>query len=763
MKLIFTLLLVVLARSALGQHTVTGADMTGSGYILNLYLSGAGTNGTYNLGWATNRPIDGSQKMRLYVNSPGYNDDGSTNVTQRVLFGLGPVRFKFPDEAFKDELLVTGGVRLRFFTSERVNSADVITKLEVDAGVYTQGGTSNSAATLTTVTNSSAESYAGQKTIAKWAWPGFQNVRTATWTNEVKAYNWSARNGRPVRAVKFWVTDRAGTTVTQWVTTPKVDFSAGDAVPVATYQATFSTNSFTNSTLLTMNFAAFPWIGDTNSVYDTSKSPFSQPSPKATQITNAIYEPVYAIVDSVNGNDSTGVASPRSSYQSSTNLARFLTIAGALTAIQATNGILFTRTNVDAGIVMLSDTGTHTNLGATVTLTGLQAVGYEVMPYPGTDPYSSRIVKLNDPRLKDDSDMRIDRGTYWDTSDATLISRHRHWWLDGGVILNATGAALWQNATVPMAVYFTRVTVSNLTQGLRPVSTQNAQLSLTRGCRIVGNLNNTQIDARCFIGNLNFGSYSNYTVSDQITGTGGDYDEAIIADNRLYNMRKLASIVSIGNDFSISNGVAVVNNLFETATNDSATISFQFGTVPTLNYTNVMIWDNALLGCKTFIAYADQGTNTLIRYGWSRYNNIFDDGNIKTDIFTGSGGGSAARFGNWSMVNGVGCFNEAWLETAGIGAPGSFTMETLPPFTWDTTTGSTSSTNYPKFFNRQANDGNSPFMAGFGDYRLHSSSPLFTRNRRSKWVTSHDVFGYARSVVDPPGPHAGSARKGIFF
>lgn len=736
--------------------------MTASGYIFNVYMAsgGASTNGTYDLGWATNRPITSAQKFRLIVDRPGYNDDGTTNVTRVTLRGLGPVRFKYPDDAFKDELLITGGVRIRIYTQEPVASEDSLVRLEMDGGVYTQGGASNAPVTLTTLTNSSTWSYSGWKTISKWAWPGYQNIRTSTWTNEAVAFNWSAQLGRPVRAVKFWVTDRAGTTVTQWVTRPTVDLAFGDANPVATYKATFSTNSFTNQTLLTMNYAAFPWYGTTNSVYDTSKSPYSQPTPKATQITNSIYAPSWAIVDSVNGSDSAGVVAPNATYVGNTNIARFLTQGGALAAAQATNGIVYGRTNVDATVIMLADTGSHTNLGATTTLTGVQNVAYEVIPYPGIDPNNAKIVALNDARLKDDADIRINRGVVFDTSTSTIFSRHLHLWFDQCVITNATGAAFWDNATVPMAVYMTRCTIGNLTQGLRPVSTHHAQLSLTRGNYIVGNLNNTQIDARCFIGNATSGSYSNYTISDQITGTSGDYDEAIIYANRFYNIRKLASVLSIGNDFSISNGVVVVGNLFETTTNDTATISYQFGTVPTLNYTNVMIWDNIFLGCKSFIAYSDQGTNTVIRYGWSRYNNIYDDGNIKTDIFVGSGGGSAARFGNWSMVNGVGCFNEAWLETIGIGAPGSFTMETLPPYTWDTTTGSTSSTNYPKFFNRMANDGNSPFMAGFGDYRLHSASPIRLRNSVSKWVTSHDINGYPRSIVDPPGPFGGSPRKG---
>jgi len=258
----------------------------------------------------------------------------------------------------------------------------------------------------------------------------------------------------------------------------------------------------------------------------------------------------------------------------------------------------------------------------------------------------------------------------------------------------------------------------------------------------------------------------NYTVSDQIGGTSGDYDEAIIAYNRFFNIRKLASVLSIGNDFSISNGVAVVNNIFETTTNNTSTISFQFGTVPTLNYTNVMIWNNVYMGCKAFVAYHDQGSNTVIRYGWTRYNNIFDDFNIKTDTFVGSPppGGDPNRFGNWSMINDVGVFNEANLETTGIGAPGSFLPETLGPYCWDVSGVSLSTTNTPMFFNRAAYDGSAAVNTpGYGDYRLHSASPVRLRSRESKWVLSHDIFGYSRSVVDPPGPFAGSPRKGIII
>ena len=91
----------------------------------------------------------------------------------------------------------------------------------------------------------------------------------STGTNRCVAFHAYGRYGRPVRVVKFTTTD--GTvTDTQYIKTMSIDKTMGDAVYVPEYICTFNNTQFTQSAALTCNFVAYPWIGDSGSILDTS-------------------------------------------------------------------------------------------------------------------------------------------------------------------------------------------------------------------------------------------------------------------------------------------------------------------------------------------------------------------------------------------------------------------------------------------------------------------------------------------------------------
>jgi len=51
-----------------------------------------------------------------------------------------------------------------------------------------------------------------KRSVAKWSWPPFWRITTNTYQLRAVAFHGDARNGRPVRAVKFWAVDENGRT-----------------------------------------------------------------------------------------------------------------------------------------------------------------------------------------------------------------------------------------------------------------------------------------------------------------------------------------------------------------------------------------------------------------------------------------------------------------------------------------------------------------------------------------------------------------------
>lgn len=754
-RLVVLLILAALKGTA---GTITGAAVQPDGYSIWLYVSGLNTNGTHNTGWTSNNFL-GSNRLELLMTSPSYEDDGTTSTELRAAYATKSLRAPgTPDE---DEGTYSGGIILKYGLDDWVCSGDTNLLLTTLEGLYAQGGTNLSAVSAMAVTNLSTQPY--PKVVANWSWPSFRYIDSTTVTQYVFGAQWSAQKGRPLRAVRGTASDGTNTAVV-W-STRMTQSQFGGAIESPDFQLVHDLSSFPRPNYIRFDFAAFPWIGDTNAVLDTAKVSDVHPTPKPAPVTNLVDGlstwPIIRAVVATNGNNSTAVAANRTYWATNSSPPAFASVGGALVAIAATNNAQNGFNHTSGGFIYMQAGTNHAYLGSTCTLANGPRIFVELEPYPGVAREDVVFTTaLTDSRCTNDGDMLLMRNVSFDTSSGTMFIRHAHLWMDQCVILNATAAAFFQATGGQNNWYLTRSTVSNLTQGLRSFTTQRLAPAIVRGNRIVGNTASLQFytalgNVKTVAGSTSFQTFAE--VNGGLTQVGWGQ---ILGYNEFYNLRLLGNLIEVGRHSNIHSGVLIVNNLFEQTTNNTASTAYYLGSGDWGN-TNLMAWNNTFVGTKNFFGYNDAGTNAFPRWLWSRYNNIWDDFNSKGDNFSPT---NANRVGNWPILFGTASFGEVMLETENVGAPRAFLPDFYGTASWAPV--STSSTNFPMFWNRQAHDGANT-MPGGGDYRLHSRSPVLNlpydyRNTRRRWVLPYDLRGQPRGSSDGPGAYIqGNPRRSI--
>lgn len=771
MKALF-LLLVGLWPLALLGATGDIKSVRTDGWSAYVCFEGLSSGGTYAYGLGTGRTISGGEKLVLTVTSSGYDNSGNTRSFTRTVYGTKVVRAAGTTNP--DENAVTGFVTNRIALSDFIYSGETATA-NVGSGFYTQG-TANNAATGLTVNNDSALTY--PRVIGNWTWPGF-NCVTNTMVLRCVAFHCSAENGLPVAAVTFTATDQHAHTVT--VTTNKwtVDWSVPDAQHFGEVIGVLDVSGMTQGDVITCNFKAYPWMGDAGAVLDTSATTAVFPTADPAPLTNVCdnggsYGCVRAIVDASAGNDSTGLAANNPSWSLSQTPNPFLTIGGAIKAITGTNSASYSRASIENSYVLLK-AGTYAWMGATVSGITLGNTSWcHIAPAAGV-AQSSVIIgsQSGTQRLVNNVDKYHVYNLTISGSTAGGLWYVENVWQDQ---CNAqwTGAAYFQTSTAANLWWITDGVVSNLTQGIISPGSQKLLPALVRGVDLTDF--GKKADLYTFVGNnkraTDFGATANF-VFDQASQAWPTSYWGVVYNNRLKGSSVTGNIFQAPTASFQSNGVAIVQNVFEMGTNSSSTGgTFDLGSNNAYEYTNFMYWNNGFYFTKSFVGYNDTGTAAAYRYLWSLYNNVFSDYNTKGDLFTGGSGLNAARIGNWPIAWGVQFFGNIDLATTGIGAPSSFENEdptissgfeglNCTPYYVDYS--ATSATNWPGFVTPANYVKDTPLANLTTDYHLQTSSPLLTR-QASKWVLPYDIEGVYRGAFDPPGPYASAnPKKGAGF
>lgn len=769
MKRLLSFLFVFCAFSAFGAAgDYYGAQIDPQGWQLWLQFNQMNTNGTFALGLGANNSLNGNQKVTLTLTSQGYNDSGSLISVTRTIYGTKQIRFAYPNNTLPDvdSNTVPNITMIKIALSDFVYSTESNITVTVGAGLYSTNSVSSAAATAMPVTNNSLMLHPA--CIANWSSLGWQRITNTTMRLSAVGYHRSGQLGRPLRMMQFVARDTHSHAVTNRVTAMSTTKESVTGLFVSEYvtDLNLSGASFTQGDLIRCDFSAYPWVGDTGSILDTMDNVYTWPTPRYCSITN-LYDNNLAYagnygaqaIVATNGSDSTGVAFTNIlDITGPSNM--FLTINGALLAIKGTNNAKFGHNDLGGGTVYLTQ-GKYAWTGGSGSYSTKPSTWVTIKNYPTNIAADVEISSQSGNAIACSRD-HVQGISITATSGGGCFSGDDGLWLDGCTINSASGVPFYQNPTW----YLTGCTIQYLNTGIRPFSTVNAAPSIVRGCYVTNNIGNWL--AFTLLGNqFDVGASLGLTEFINNSTTPRPAPMIISCNNFAKANQTAVNIVQVFNAISPTNGLAFVQNIVENikATTSGGPMVAFGGDGNVQSTTNVLVWNNVLLGHKYNAGYNDTTTNWHVL--WSIKNNVMDNCNIKTDTFSPTSNG---RTQNWACVFGVGWSGNYFLETTNVGAYALFSHESTGANGNGGFSGlntyqpvlqlASSPTNYARFVLNGAFGGTNGL--GGGNYRLLSPSPLVTNTTST--VIPYDIEGVPRGGFDPPGAYASaSPRKGAGF
>ena len=755
--------LAILLAGPVTGLAVTGAWVETNGWLLRVDASPLCTNlswGGFGLGISNN--LSRTQAVVLTLNRLGYDDAGNVITNAKILYGTCKVRWPYPDTTRYDNASgkpdTSNALAIaRIALNDYVYSNDWNLVLNVAEGVFSnawwlaEGGAitggpmmPNLATNGMAITNLST--LASPAPVANWTWPGFQQVTGSVMTLRAVGFGCGARLGRPLRAMQFVATDQHGHTATNIQTRMKIDRRLPDPIPAAEYVGEVDVSSLTQGDLLRCDFTAWPWDG-TNAL-STADALYNLPyyCPQ-TNLCDRLgtYGTTIAVVDWANG-VAAGVASTNALNAAAPPVA-FSNIALAASAIVATNSIVYGRANASCGIIYLTN-GAHWWIGGTAPTLATQATWITITRYPGVD-IENVVISNNVGNRKLGDYVKLDEVTIVGTNSQFMVSIGNLWWNRCRVDITATLAPVATTTNW----FVTHCGVTNLGQGFKPSSTQITSLPLVRGNYSMSNASTFAHVVMANWADCKAKCASSWYVNEIGSGL-GPLPDGVIVYNNFVTWSNATDLFKLGISSNVVRGAAVVQNVFETRA-DTTGSAFNMGADQnTSHMSNVMVWNNSVVGERSNLAYNDADTVPYWKVLWSVKGNLMDDYNLKTDVFVdGTFGASGNRIGNWACLFGVGFAGNAWIGTTNVGAPSSFNNVYELGFDGVATDacGAERPLGYEGYVLRAAHTG-SAVGTGGGNYRLKSSSPLF--RVRTEWLLPYDIEGVARGDSDPPGAYS---------
>ncbi len=691
------------------------------------------TNGTYQWGFGPNNtltPQTANVCMRLV--SPGFAQTGpgvSNNYT-RTLYGVHSLRQPYPNQGYHQESSNNAVVTVPVVLSDYVFSNDYNLSLNCQAGFYTQTN-ANAAASGVSVTNNSVLGY--QKCIANWDVPNAWWIASGqtTFTASMTAAHWSGNNGWPVAGVLIWALDQHSHSNGVWVTRQSLS-PAIYGVPYPHFAATFNSAAFNSGDNITLNFAVYPWVGNSNSIVNTSDGAHTQPTPLYAPL--AWYDnysntmpAAIALVDVLHGSDTTGKAQTNAASPF-TNGAPFATLGKAATCCELSNAAVFGHADIGGSVLYISN-GMTGWMGATATVNTnpwMPLVITNAVPGAFTNGITSPQAGSQHA-----GDRMVIGGLYVSNGAAGIFIENQNYLTFVNDVFSCSGAATAYQST---NMHFISCYITNFGQGLRGYSTQLGEAVLIKDCNL--DYYTGSVKYWSFLGNVRSNTLGGVNAMWLANNIGGAAivltSNCMVLGNALYRLGNQSSgAVDYCDGSNMTNtwGGAFINNIFE-ITNASTPAGYGFAPDNLTNgqFANVIIWHNDFLGgrfngfydeivCQTNnSAYGDVGFSCI----YMRGNNI-DQLNIKTDIFTNTGLASAwgGRTNNWCVNYGVGCSGNVRGELSGVGAAGVFcpAFAGLNTPTTNEVTGGVQASNYFHYVNDMAFGGGSATL-GLGNYHL---------------------------------------------
>ncbi|MCP4612100.1 MAG: hypothetical protein GY845_25665 [Planctomycetes bacterium] len=631
---------------------ILSATILTNGWEAEIVIDGFVDGGTYDFGF-TGDSDPTNAKIVFTVTSEGYSAAGVLGTIERTVYGTKTVRLPYPNEASLDETEIAGDLMIKIALSEPIYNDDkdggagtsgTNPTVDIAADWYTDdgaGGTSSGSNAIAdkNVVNTSTQDY--PKVIGNWAWPGFERA-TGDHVVECAAFHKFAQDGKPVACVKFDAADESAHDAATQTITDMVISGRGDPNAVLVYKATIPVSALDTGEVITVDFTAYPWVGDADSILYTGDAVNSQPTPLYTSTTflcdkGDAFGVTVAYVDGVGAgtpacddiaNDATAKANP------------FATVSAAINAIVAYNSTNHSRANSEAGIIYLEE-GSHNWTGASNT-PGTNAKTWLTITKAAGAVTAN--VLINGEAGDEDAGARVKfEEVKFATSVVTLITNAIQLWHHNCIITDSSTALNYSGASAS-CWYITMCTVTALGQIYGPYATRNMTLNLLRGTTSAN-----QSGGRPYmclgsvLGELYFTGMSNSFPTPVMNNVVYAYNKLTVDEGRF--------LAYPNENHNTITGFAFIQNTVERTTDDSQPLLQIVGDNALHDMNNVLIWYNTTVGQRCNIAYNDAGSDPEYRLNWSvKYNN-FGEYNIKTDIFAPANGG---RIGNWACIYGVG-------------------------------------------------------------------------------------------------------------
>ncbi len=633
---------------------ITAVRIAPNGWYAEVDIEGFTTGGTYDYGLGST--FDPSlAKMVFTVTSQGYNSSGTLGTITRTVYATETLRKPYPNQTQKDEAVASSTLTVKVALSDFIYDDDknggagtsgTDVTVAVASGWYTDsgaGGTglTNAAVSGQTVVNGSTLDY--PKVIGRWAWPGYERV-SGDFLVESAVFHRFAQNGKPVAAVVYRATDGTNTAAAQTATDVTKSTRTNDTNQVLVYAATIPVANLAQSSQIEVNFTAYPWVGDEDSVLDTAltEDGVAQPEERlgplyALNDKEGTYGVGYALV-SLTGSDTTGAVYASQAAAESGNA--FRTIGKAADALKVFHTATYGRANAGGGQILLAE-GSHTFPGTTPGDLGVMTTWLTVRPASTASSANTIIATGTNAVFKADR-LKIENVTFSVLSGSSVLrgrSATDVLWLQGNTVkFAATGPVhTWKT------IYATQNQITAWNGGLKNFSLNKSPYALVRG-----NTAASPVVATLYavLGNKNIAA-NPFAEDDQPAGH-RQSENAIYAYNTLYNYNSYNPLAARSDTL---HGIAIVQNVLEGMSTSQPLLQVSADSNVATTTNHVILWHNTLSGQRLNVAYNETGTISRDRLNWSQRFNSLADWNNKDDTFGTQNGN---RVGSWPVGYNVG-------------------------------------------------------------------------------------------------------------
>ena len=727
-----------------------------NGWVAEIDIEDMATGGTYDMGITPSTAgsaVNANAKVRFTVTSPGYDTAGSPTQVTRYVYGTSALRQPYPNQASADEVSSGGITTIRISLSEFIYSGDTVT-VDIGAGLYTVGAATNASASNFSVTNNSTNAY--PKPVGRWAWTPYERVKS-DFLLEAVAFHRFGQNAKPLATMTFTCQDEHSAshsiTVNDMTVSTRPDPANTDSA-VLVYAATMPIAGFTQGDIITCNFVAYPWVGNSSALLNSDLAAnggdgVAQPDERLGPFAllndkDSTYGEPCAIVSATGqaSNASTWVypscAAAEAAYAGNNTLA-YADIGRAAQAIKAYNAANHGHDDPGGGTIALQ-AANYSNPGTAPGATmGTQKTWLTIKPASNV-ACQAPVINANG-----NTPLRAQKLKYSCLSTQTTTGNTFHGveatdllWLDQMKINSTEGSPIrrWK------AIYATDNTIDALNRGLSGIfSSTRWPSALVRGNNYTP-LNSTiaapmRASMNSVLGNKGIVPQAAFI---------GDYSE--ITDNSIYAFNQVLNSNNSSPEISISSstqtnfpkGMAIVQNVIESAIDgNQPTVAIEnMGGTDSIN--NLLYWHNTTRGQRSNVAYAASSALCEVPLplftNWSwKYNADSNNNRIDEDRSDHGCPADGRRIGNWSMTYMVGASGNALA----VGNGPSYSPADYIGL---------NSVNVPVaagFVNDKSSTTYGGAGGGGGNYRLTAGSSLRNIVPSGQALLPYDLDGTARS------------------